>query len=39
MISKVTDNSLKQEAYEAGVEFFINKPINVIEVQTVVEKK
>ncbi|GAA5423137.1 putative two-component response regulator [Tetragenococcus halophilus subsp. halophilus] len=38
MISKVTDNSLKQEAYEAGVEFFINKPINVIELQTVVEK-
>ena len=35
MISKVTDKKMVQSAYEAGVEFFINKPINVIEVERV----
>lgn len=38
MISKVTDASLREEAYEAGIEFFINKPINVIEVKSVIQK-
>ncbi|MCR4955314.1 MAG: response regulator [Lachnospiraceae bacterium] len=35
MISKVTDKSLVQAAYDVGVEFFINKPINVLEVERV----
>lgn len=38
MISQVKDSDLRAEAYEAGIEFFIDKPINVIEVKTVVEK-
>ncbi|WP_192802960.1 response regulator, partial [Streptococcus agalactiae] len=33
MISQVKDNDLRQEAYKAGIEFFINKPINIIEVK------
>jgi two-component system response regulator YcbB len=35
MISKVTDKKMIQSAYEAGVEFFIQKPISVIEVEKV----
>ena len=35
MISKVGDKKMVQSAYEAGVEFFIQKPINVIEVERV----
>ena len=35
MISKVTDKSLVQSAYNAGIEFFINKPVNLIEVERV----
>ncbi len=35
MISKVTDKSMVEQAYSAGVEFFIHKPINVIEVERV----
>lgn len=38
MISQVKDSDLRAEAYQAGIEFFIDKPINVIEVKTVVEK-
>lgn len=38
MISQVKDSDLRAQAYEAGIEFFIDKPINVIEVKTVVEK-
>ncbi|MFC6289070.1 DNA-binding domain-containing protein [Levilactobacillus angrenensis] len=38
MISQVKDSDLRAEAYEAGIEFFIDKPINMIEVKTVVEK-
>ncbi|WP_125588213.1 DNA-binding domain-containing protein [Companilactobacillus jidongensis] len=38
MISQVRDNDLREQAYEAGIEFFIDKPINMIEVKTVVEK-
>ena len=30
MISKVSDKKMVQSAYEAGVEFFIQKPISVI---------
>ncbi len=35
MISKVSDKSLVQRAYDAGIEFFINKPINFKEVERV----
>lgn len=35
MISKVTDKEMIQRAYAAGIEFFINKPINFVEVETV----
>lgn len=38
MISQVRDSELRAQAYEAGIEFFIDKPINVIEVKTVIEK-
>ena len=38
MISQVKDADLRAEAYQAGIEFFIDKPINLIEVKTVVEK-
>lgn len=36
MISHVTSKDLIEKAYTSGVEFFINKPINVIEVKTVI---
>lgn len=35
MVSKVNDKRMVQAAYEAGIEFFIQKPINVIEVDKV----
>ncbi|TDP52419.1 DNA-binding domain-containing protein [Aminicella lysinilytica] len=35
MISKVMDKEMIQKAYTAGVEFFINKPINIIEVEKI----
>ncbi|MBA5851650.1 DNA-binding domain-containing protein [Clostridium sp. cel8] len=38
MISQVLDSELRGESYEAGIEFFINKPINKIEVKKVVSK-
>ncbi|MCP9333562.1 response regulator [Lentilactobacillus hilgardii] len=38
MISQVRDSELRSEAYQTGIEFFIDKPINVIEVKTVIEK-
>lgn len=38
MISQVLDQELRAEAYEAGIEFFIGKPINKIEVKNVVSK-
>lgn len=37
MISRVSDKEMVSEAYKAGVEFFINKPINVIEVESVLQ--
>lgn len=37
MISQVADKSMVEQAYKAGVEFFINKPINVIEVEKVLK--
>ena len=37
MISKVTDKEMVQRAYTAGVEFFVNKPVNLVEVETVLK--
>ncbi|MGT2934149.1 DNA-binding domain-containing protein [Streptococcus catagoni] len=38
MISQVKDSGLRQNAYHAGIEFFINKPINIVEVRSVVKR-
>lgn len=38
MISQVSDVGMKSEAYDSGIEFYINKPINVIEVISVTKK-
>ncbi|WP_312832576.1 DNA-binding domain-containing protein [Sedimentibacter saalensis] len=38
MISQVMDSQLRSESYEAGIEFFITKPINKIEVEKVVTR-
>lgn len=35
MISKVTDKEMVGRAYTAGIEFFINKPVNIVEVERV----
>ncbi len=36
MISQVSSKDLISKAYMAGIDFFINKPINMIEVKTVI---
>ncbi|BEP28487.1 response regulator [Helicovermis profundi] len=38
MISEVSSDNMITEAYEAGIEFFISKPINVLEVVTVIKR-
>lgn len=38
MISQIVNKEMVGEAYEAGVEFFIHKPINRIEVQSILKK-
>lgn len=38
MLSKVKDKNMIAQAYSNGVEFYINKPINVIEVESVLNK-
>lgn len=38
MISQVVNKEMVAESYEKGVEFFIHKPINKIEVQTVLKR-
>lgn len=38
MLSQVSSKEMVASAYEAGVEFFIQKPINSVEVETVVKK-
>jgi response regulator receiver domain protein len=35
MISKLSDKSLVNQAYDAGVEFFVSKPVNVLEIERV----
>lgn len=38
MISQVSSKEMISKAYETGIEFYISKPINAIEVQTVIKK-
>lgn len=38
MLSQVSDKEMVAKAYEDGIEFFISKPINVIEVVNVIKK-
>jgi len=38
MISQVADKEMVANAYRAGVEFFISKPVNIIEVESVLKK-
>ena len=38
MLSQVSDKDMIAKAYEYGIEFFISKPINVIEVVNVIKK-
>jgi two-component system, response regulator YcbB len=38
MISQVVNKEMVGEAYEKGIEFFINKPINRLEVQSILKK-
>ncbi|CAK7053333.1 MAG: Protein-glutamate methylesterase/protein-glutamine glutaminase [Desulfovibrio sp.] len=38
MLSQVADKEMVGKAYQAGVDFFINKPINVIEVVSVISQ-
>lgn len=38
MISQVSNKEMIADSYKAGVEFFIHKPINIIEVETVIKR-
>lgn len=38
MISQVSTKDMISKAYESGIEYYISKPIDVIEVQTVIKK-
>lgn len=38
MISQIVNKTMVGEAYEKGVEFFIHKPINRVEVQSILKK-
>ena len=38
MISQIVNKEMVGEAYEKGVEFFIHKPINRVEVQSILKK-
>ena len=38
MISQVLDNQIRTESYNSGIEFFITKPINKIEVEKVITR-
>ena len=38
MISQVSSKDMIAKAYESGIEYYISKPINAIEVQTVIKK-
>ncbi|MTI65328.1 MAG: response regulator [Firmicutes bacterium] len=38
MISQVTSKDMIAKAYESGVEYYINKPVNAIEVENIIRK-
>jgi len=38
MISQVSSKNMIAKAYDVGIDFFINKPINVIEVKSIIDK-
>ena len=38
MISQIVNKEMVGEAYEKGIEFFIHKPINRVEVQSILKK-
>ena len=38
MISQVSSKNMISKAYSMGIDFFINKPINVIEVKSIIDK-
>lgn len=38
MVSQITDSEMITSAYEAGIDFYINKPINKKELETVINK-
>lgn len=38
MISEVTSQDMISEAYKSGIEFYVNKPINVVEVVSITKK-
>lgn len=38
MISQVSSKDMVAKAYQSGIEYYISKPINAIEVQTVIKK-
>lgn len=38
MISQVVDKNIISDAYDAGIEFFITKPNNVIEIENVIKR-
>ena len=38
MLSQVSSKDMIASAYEAGIEFFIQKPINSVEVEAVIKK-
>lgn len=38
MISQVSSKDMIAKAYESGIEYYISKPINAIEVETVIKK-
>ena len=38
MVSQVVDKNMVSDAYQAGIEFFINKPNNLIEIESVLRR-
>lgn len=38
MISEVADKEMVAKAYQAGIEFYIHKPVNIIEVMSVIKR-
>ena len=39
MISQVSSKDMIAKAYESGIEYYISKPINAIEVESVIKVK